>query len=144
MSPSQKRTFLEGDLIDRLVRVERYASESIGKKVGFKETSVFQHLTPEEKRNYNSFLNLKKKHFVAWTFAFMIPLFILGFSGSTTTGNAIYSMTGVSSFFFIGIAFLALLIVVCVFLFIILFRRASQRRLNRHIAFTKKLIQKKK
>ena len=74
MTKKEKKDFLQGDIIDRMIRIERRVSASTGKKLPIRSTTFYQNLTEEERKLYNKHKNTKQGKHVGKLALLLSPL----------------------------------------------------------------------
>jgi hypothetical protein len=131
MTPLEKKNFLQNDLIERMIRIERSVFKDIKGKP-FRESSFYKELSIEDKKSFNKYLNDKKKKSFSKLVLLLSPLFAFMLMRFNITGNIIRDSTGVEPYWW-GLVALGIFLIIGAFMFTsYLLGRRMERRLKGH------------
>jgi hypothetical protein len=143
MPKKEKRSFLNNDLIERMIRIEQKLSGSCGGGfVPYSQTEYFKSLNDQQKAGYKKYLESKEKR-KKWKFLPFTLIIIVGiFMGSRLTGNVVGSSEPMS---FTNIVLMGiLLLVVLIYLEILISERNRWKRMEKHFSVLEKIVYKRK
>lgn len=129
LTSKEKENFLNNDLIERVIKVEQRVSSKFGRLLHYNSTEIYKSLTPEQKKNYESYIKNKGRRRVLVSCAFLFPIILISLFNLSFTGNVV-SEDLVSYGLF---DYLFLFVVTGVFVFVFLFyyfRRKRNKKLE--------------
>jgi hypothetical protein len=142
MTKEERKSFLENDMIERMIRVEQNIAKSFGKTPEYVETKVYKDLNEAQKKSFCKHMKSKPRKSFFRKAILILPLLLFGLSEFNITGNAIKDYSGFDLMPY-SFAFLWVFgIIGGVFLLGVAFRGFKNRRLTRHVRFLDKLTKR--
>lgn len=143
MTKTERKDFLECDLMERMIRIEQKVRSSFETGViPYYDTDYYKELSASDKKRFKKYIENKHKK-KNWNGVLMVSsfLFILLFR-SRITGNAIYSGESATP---LDIAVIIILLLILIVLIInTIMKNKRWKRLEKHFSVILKSIDKKK
>jgi di/tricarboxylate transporter len=132
MTKNEKKNFLQNDLIERMIRLEKKVNAMFGKKVKYNETDFYKDLPREDKMRFNKYLNSRKKKSVGILAVLGLSLSVWGLTQLKITGNAMKEVSSVEPYW-VGWIALGIFVVFAFYLYFNhLLRKTFEARLKKH------------
>lgn len=144
MTPSEKESFLNSDMANRMIRVEQRVAASFGDHIPYNQTDYYKSLPKNDKMKLNRLIAKKgKKKFGLFSFL-LASVLALGALRFSFTGNAIADYTGAD----INISTYVVLGIMAVLFFVLctgaISENGKRKRDEKHIRVLEEVISGKK
>ena len=142
--PSEKQNPVSLNTTEKMIRIEQNVAATFGKYLSYNETECYKKMNSEEKKNFEKYLNSKKKKKWFGLFALVSPLILISMLKVNVTGNAIRETIGESSANLINVILIVLFVLG---LILVLFNNHQNRMFNakfeNHSRVFDKILEKK-
>jgi len=89
LSGSERKQYLEMDMVERMIRAEQAVSASFKKPITYNQTDCYKRLTPSEKRKFEKYLKKKTTRRIVAAILIIVPLVLLLVFHSKLTGSVV-------------------------------------------------------
>ncbi len=129
---------------EKLIRVEQQIAATFGKYISYDKTQFYKDMSPEDKKNFERYMENKQKKKVFSIVGLIAPLFLFSMLKLNVTGNAIKDTIGNGASNALGWACIAIFIVgLALFAFASAQNKELSSKADKHSKVFDKILEKK-